>query len=77
MKYIITISAITAVFAALGLLSAWGVVHYDKTGGRDLPFLAFTIMPVGGAVTGLLTACIAAALSEYLCRREVAKPSAA
>jgi hypothetical protein len=76
MKYVITIISTTAGFAVLGLCAAFGVVGFDQTADRDLPLIAFTMMPMGGAAIGLLTACIATGVGYCFTRQDVSRQSA-
>jgi hypothetical protein len=66
MKYMWSIIFSTMIFTVIGLISAFGMAEYTHRGQPrpDYFFVVFTMLPLGGAVVGLVIGCIAAALGH-------------
>jgi ABC-type spermidine/putrescine transport system permease subunit II len=62
MKYTWAILVSTIIFTILGLIAAFGLAEYSPRGNRDFLFLAFALLPLGGAFAGLVIGCTAATL---------------
>ena len=67
MKYIVSIILSTVIFTALGILAAFGVAH--RSTDEDLITGMFIMLPIAGAIGGLLIGFIAA-LVGYCFSRE-------